>query len=323
MFRLFLTIILIVGVSATGFSKDEDSIVIPVNVEAGKSLHLSVHYIETDGTVKVEATEEVGIILLRQENDKYIYETVSKGITINKMEGLPPGFDELMSELITNASGLSFQYAADNTAYPTELIETKNIRKFMKKMHKGMKKWSKKFAKAEKLDKQKKKQMQVFLDQAMAPLLTKDSEELSRLILEEGQLIFNVTGRQLYLDHYSDSVSSRYYDKANAYFVTQESWFINEYFVDDGTAKISMTSVLHPEEYDAFLGRLKPIFEKKYNKAQVERLMGIWSKFVMNREATYNVDLKSGLPTSGTITSETTLDGKVKSKIINFTMIYE
>lgn len=322
MFRIILIFVFMSGFSGTSFSAEDKVVQLPYSVELNRPIIFSMKYKEVEEGVSIAVSEDFFLTPIKEAGETVIYSVVSRGAQVDNMKGLPPGLDTLIEELIEQASGLSYEYAADNTGYPLELVESREVKSFMKKMAKGMKKWLDRFVKSKNMNKQQKDQMKVVLDQGMAPLLTNDNEELSRMILEELELVFAVTGRNLYVDFQTVYDSSRYFDDGELYMDTQDNWQVDDHDEKAGKISISMTQALHPEEFPAFLERLQAGLVDDYSKADVKAIVDIWANMELYREASYVVDMRSGLPISGKIYSETTFEGKTKSQTIEFTSTY-
>ena len=331
MSKILSILLLYCGLSASSFSQEIENtqegeelatIQLPFAVEMGKPITFNMKYTESMEGASFVVLEEVLITPLRVEGDSVIYKAVSKGASVESMEGLPSGMDELMQELIKQSSGLSYEYSADNTGYPVALVESKDVKAFMKKMVKSMKRWFKKFAKSEKMNKRKKAQLNTVLDQSVAPFLTKDNEKLSRLVLETGELAFAGTGRKLYVDYQTVFDNTRYFEDGEIYMHIQDHWQVDEQSDEAGTISISMTSMLHPEEFPKFIEELKASLKGEYTDEQIVYIVDVWSKMKLNRSASYIFDAKTGLPLSGTITSEVFFEGKPESQEIKFTSTY-
>lgn len=321
MFRKLL-FIFVLGFSASSFSASEEQIQLPYNVALNKPIVFSMQYVEAEEGVSIAASEDFFLTAVKNSGDTTIYNVESGGAKVDSMKGMPAGLDTLITQLVEQSSGLSYAYSADKTGFPIELVESKDVRAFMKKVAKGMDKWLDSFAKSENMNKQQKDQMQAILDEGMAPLLTRDNDELSRLVLENMDLIFAVTGRNLYVDYLTVFDGTRYFEDGELYMETQDEWQIDKQNKKDKTISISMTSALHPEEFPAFLARLEKGLASEYSKEDTKAILDVWSGLKLKREARYVVDMKSGLPISGKIYSETVFEGKTQSKTLEFSSAF-
>lgn len=322
MSRITLVFLLVLGLSNISFAASDKTVQLPYNVELNRPISFSVNFKEEEEDVSIAASERFFLTAIKKSGETVIYSSVSGGAKVDEMKGLPPRLDSIITALIEQSSGLSFKYSADNSGYPLELVESEDVQKFLSKVAQGMNGWLVDFMEPLDLNSQQKKQMQAILDQGMAPLLTTDNEELSRQILQQLEIIFAVTGRNLYVDYQTVYESTRFFEDGETYLPTEELWQVDEQNKATGKISISMSSSLHPDGFAAFLERLKTNLVDSYSEEDIKAIMDIWSKMELNREARYEVDMTSGLPVSGIVYSEVTFDGKTKSQTVEFTSTY-
>lgn len=330
MSRVLSVLLLLFGFAIMGFSQETEvaqeqepaTIQLPFAVEMAKPIKFSIKYTEKIGEVSFVVSEETLITPLRADGEAVIYKAESKSAAVESSQGLPPGLDALMQELIKLSSGLTYEYSADHTGYPDALIESEEIKKFMKEMVNSLNGWYDEFAKAEGMSEQEKAQFQEVLDQSTAPFLTEDNEALSRLVLDEGMLIFAGTGRELYLGHQTIFVNTRFFEAGEIYMYVQDLWQVDEQDEEAGTVSISMSSSLHPEEFPKFIEELKAGLQGEYSDVETTYIVGVWNKMKLDRSASYVIDMKTGLPISGQITSEVFFEGESESQVIEFSSTY-
>ena len=291
------------------------------NLPFGQPVTIDITYkTETNGAL-IELKESVELTALRPNGDEVIYRAKTLAAETVSMVGVPERLQETIAEIGRQAVGMSYEYSADTTGYPLEITDTRPINKFMKKARKGLKKWTKKFAKTHKLSKAQRAQVAAIMDQSIGPFMSTDKEALSLLVLESPQLIFYGTGRGLYLDYYTNYRSFRYLEAAETSFNTLDEWTVNSWNVDTGEAEISFSQDLDKDEFEAFLSRLRAALEEQ--KAQnIETTIAAFRAIKMTREGSYVMDLKTGLPMSGTIVSKSTAEGKNETETIEFTVSY-
>jgi len=317
-----LTFIFTFLFSVSGFSASEETVQLPYRVEMLKPIIFSVKYLEQEAGVSIGISEDFFLTPLRSSKESVIYSVESAGARIDHMKGLPPSLEPVLKKLIEQASGLSYEYAADGTGYPLKVVASKEINTFMKKMASTLDDWLDKFAESKNIDSQLKSQMQSVLDEGMAPLLTKDDEELSRLILNELELIFAVTGRNLYIDYGTVYDNTRYFDDGELYMHTQDEWLVENQDKKGKNISISMSSTLHPEKHPEFVESLRENLKGEYSKEDVNAIVDIWANMELSRQSSYEVDMTTGLPTSGQITSKTVFNGEQKLQKLEFTSSY-
>lgn len=289
------------------------------NVPLNQPITINTSYKIDENGALVELSEVTELTALRVEGDNVVYRAKTTAANTISMTGVPPLMEETFAEIGEQAVGLSFEYIADATGYPLEITDTKPINKFMGKARKSLGKWIKKFSKKNKLSKAQRAQVSAIMDQSMAPYLSKDKATLSQLVLESPQLIFYGTGRGLYLDYYSVFNTVRYLEEAKINFHTIDEWVVNNWDAENGVAEIGFTQKINDEEFQAFLGRLRPALEAQ-KVPNIETTMAAFGAIKMSREGSYKMDMKTGLPISGSITSKSFVDGKSKTETIDFTI---
>jgi len=291
------------------------------NLPIGQPVTIDITYKTDTNGVVVELRETAEITALRPDGDNIIYRAKTLAAETVSMAGMPELLQETIAEISGQAVGRSYEYAADATGYPTAITDTTPINKFMKKARKSLKKWAKKFGKKRKLTKPQRTQVMAIVDQSLAPFMSTDKEALSQLVLESPQLIFYGTGRGLYLDYYTFYNSARYLDAAEVGFNTLDEWAVEVWDVEKNIAEISFTQDLDKAEFDAFLGRLRAALGEQ-NVPNVEASMAAYQGIKMTRKGSYVMDMKSGLPVSGTVTSYSFFNGKSETETIEFTLTY-
>lgn len=291
------------------------------NLPIGQPVTIEITYKTDTNGVVVELRETAELTALRPDGDNIVYRAKTLSAETVSMVGMPELLQETIAEIGGQAVGMSYEYAADATGYPLEIIDTTPINKFMKKARKSLKKWTKKFGKKHKLSKEQRTQVSAIVDQSLAPFMSTDKGALSQLVLESPQLIFYGTGRGLFLDYYTFYNSSRYLEVAEIDFNTLDEWAVQSWDLDKGIAEISFTQDLEKEEFEAFLGRLRTALEEQ--KAQnIETTIAAFRAIKMTREGSYKMDMKTGLPISGTIVSKSFAEGKNETETIEFTVSY-
>jgi len=323
MFRkiLVFTIVLFtaVSVSAQEVSVKDDKRYgqLQYNLPLGQPVTIDITYkTETNG-VLVELKETAELVALRPDGDNVIYRAKTLAAETVSVVGMPELLQETLTEIGEQAVGMSYEYSANATGYPLEITDTAPINKFMKKARKGLKKWTKKFAKKNKLSKAQRAQISAIIDQSLAPFLSKDKETVSRLVLESPQLIMYGIGRGLFLDYYSVFNTTRYLDAAEISFHTVDEWMVKTWDTENSIAELEFTQQLNEEEFEAFLGRLRPALEAQ-STPNLEATMAAFAAIKMSREGSYKMDMKTGLPISGTIISKSSADGQNETETIEF-----
>ncbi|NVJ96929.1 MAG: hypothetical protein HWE25_02190 [Alphaproteobacteria bacterium] len=312
----------------SAFAQEEETaetIEFPFIVEMKKPITLNTTYTMQNGPAHVSGNETVVLTPLKQKGDQVIYRYKSVDSELVKTDGLPPLFEELVAQIGAAATGVTYEYAADATGYPLELTRSKDIKAMVKKARKSLMKWAKKYAKANKLGKEQEANVLAATEQAFLEEFPEDEEALGPKVLEQGQLIFYGTGRSLYLDYYTEFNTTRYFEPGQATFHTIDSWAVVSIDEEKGEAVISLDQNLNDEEYQAFLGRLKTMLMEQHGPAKeaaVDALVEKYRNLKLTRQAEYVLDMKTGLPSSGTIRSEQVFDGNAEIETIEFTMGY-
>ena len=328
MYRFFVAFcffIYTIGVSA---QEDIETRQLPFNLELNRPITVKVAMKQTQGPVTFTYTETTLLEALRTEENAVIYKAETVAANVDSIEGLPDALSSLaplMEKLATEAVGMEFEYAADATGYPNQLTEHKQINRFMKKMGKGLKKWVKKFGREQDLDKQQIAFMNQLADQEIAPFLTDNIEELSRMVLEEGQLMFSATGREFYVGYYTEFKGTRYFEPGETYFYTTDSWLLDTYDEDAGEAIVTWEQTLDSEEFDGFLQRYHDLLLEQNGpekQAAIDAQVEKYRQLELNRNATFTIDLTTGLPKSGTIFSSQKFSGEAEQQELSFTMEY-
>jgi len=291
------------------------------NLPLNHPITINITYKTNEGGAGLEATETVELTALRPDGDTVIYRAKTLAADLISVTGAPDMLKEALVEIGKSSIGMAYEYSADATGYPLEITDTRPVNKFIKKAGKSLKKWVKKFAKKNKLSKAERAQVMAIMDQSLVPFLSKDKEALSRLVLENPQLVFYGTGRGLYLDYYTGFDTARYLEDAEVNFHTVDEWAIDNWDAENGVAELSFTQKLNEEEFKAFLGRLRTALEAE-NNPNIETTIAAFRAIKMTREGSYKMDMKTGLPLSGTVTSNTFVNGKDETEIIDFTVKY-
>lgn len=327
MFRIFAAFCIFfctIGVAA----QDVETRQLPFNLELNRPITVNTHTKQIQGNVSFTFSETMVLEALRTEEGAVIYKAETVAADVDSIEGLPDALSSLaplMEKLAVDAVGMEFEYSADATGYPSQLTEHKQVNRFMKKMGKDLKKWLKKFGREQKLNKQQVALMNQMADQQIAPFLTDDIEELSRMVLEEGQLMFSATGRELYVGYYTEFKGTRYFEPGQAYFYTKDSWLLDTYDEDAGEAIVTWEQTLDPEEFDGFLQRYQAVLLEQNGperQAAIDAQVEKYRQLQLNRSATFTIDLTTGLPKSGTIVSNQEFSGEAEQQELSFTMEY-
>lgn len=291
------------------------------NVGLNQPIKVSITYKNEQGGAVMEAKEVNEVVALRQEGDAVIYNAKVMESELLSATGIPEDLVPTLEQLGKQSIGMEYQYSADATGYPIALQDTAPINKFMKKANKSLKKWVKKFAKKNKLSKAERQQLMAMSEQSMAPYLSDDATELGHVVLETPQMVFYGTGRGLYFDYYTVFNTTRYLEDAEISFHTVDEWAINSWDTENGVAELSFTQKMNEEEHQAFLGRLRENLVKE-NNPNVDAYVNAYAAIEMTREGSYVMDMKSGLPISGTVTSYKKVDGNEETETISFTVSY-
>ncbi|SDD38783.1 hypothetical protein [Kordiimonas lacus] len=323
---LAATLLLIGGLlPATAQEEEPASIEMPLSIEMEKPITMDVTYKMEQGPVSLTARETMTLTPLRTEGEQVIYRYKSLDSEFLDLQGMPPLFSNVLVQITDAAQGITYEYAADNTGYPLELTETKNIRKVIKQARKSLQKWAKSFAKENGLNKQQQAQVVAVTEQSLLEAFPEEDEALAAAVLEQGQMVFYGTGRSLYLDYYTEFNTTRYFAPGQATFHTIDSWQVVSYDEEKSEAVIRFDQYLNDEEFKGFLERLKPVLMEQNGPAQeaaVDALVEKYRLLQLNRQGEYVIDLVTGLPMSGTIRSEEIFDGNTEVETIEFTTKY-
>ncbi len=217
MTRIFAGIIA-VFFSVSVWAQDEETKTLPFEIDLKKSIIVESTTTQTQGAFIGVFKDTTRLTPKKRQDDMVIFEAETIEAEMVSVEGVPPFLTELLENVTADAKGLKFQYAADATGYPTKLTKYKKISSFMKKMGRGLKKWAKKFGKSKGLNDQQFAVMNGFIDQSIAPFMSDDPEKLALVVLEQPQMMFFATGRELYVDYYTELKGTRYFKEGQAHF---------------------------------------------------------------------------------------------------------
>lgn len=304
---------------------EPESIQLPFDIEMGKTLTLNTTLTQEEGGARLVATETAELTPLKVDGDKVLYRYKTTGADLVSAEGMPPFMLPLLEKMAAESKGLSFEYAADATGYPDTLTKYKRITKFMQGVGQDLVEWAKKYAVSEGLTGQQATILAGAIQQSIAPYMTEDVDSLSRLVLEEGQIIFSATARTMYPGYYSQSKGTRFFLPGNAYFYTDDNWALESYDEDAGQAVITWDSTLHPQEYEAFLTRYHANLTEENGPEMAEAIETEINKYrnlKLTRTGRYTIDLSNGLPGEGSVRSETIWEGNTEVETIDFTLNY-
>ena len=300
----------------------EETVTIAFNVPLKKKITLRSTTISENSTTRFEATETTVLTPIKKNKEGYIYKAKTTAAKLVSTKGIPPLLLATLERLGQEAVGMSFEYQTDGTGYPTALTKHKKVTRFMKKLTKKMRKWVKATAKKKNLNAEQANRLIAVVDQATQEFTNADTEALSRLVLEDGQLLFLPTGRRLFVNYDTSYDSSRYFAPVQAYFHTDDIWSLDSYDETTSKAEISFTQTLDTEEYAGFMERYRTLLIDKHGEgklAAIEKELARYATLSLTRSGYYVVDLKTGFPLSGTITSKQTFNGKEEVDTFSFT----
>jgi len=323
---LAATLLLVGGLlPATAQEEEPASVEMPLNIELKKPITMNVTYKMEQSPVSVAARETIELKPLRKEGEQTIYSYKSLESELLDMQGMPPLFSDVLAQVTDAAKGITYEYAADETGYPLDLTETKKIKKLMKTARKSLKKWAKDFAKENGLNSQQQAKVMTLAEKSLLEAFPEEHEALATEVLEQAQMIFYGTGRSLYRDYYTEYNTTRHFAPGEITFHTVDSWQVVSYDEEKGEAVLRFDQYLNDDEFKGFLERLKPVLMEQFGPAQeaeIDALVDQYRLLQLNRQGEYVIDLKTGLPMSGTIRSEEVFQGKTKAETIEFTTTY-
>ncbi|TNE62404.1 MAG: hypothetical protein EP335_12490 [Alphaproteobacteria bacterium] len=303
----------------------ETVIQLPFDIELKRPMTVDVTYTYEKAGASIEARERIRLTALKKAEDHMVFSAVSEGGSLEKAEGLPPYLQGTLEKITADMGGLSYEYKTDLSGFPSELTKAKDVRKFVAKLGKAMEKWAGKFGKEQKLSADQIAQVQGFAKAWVEPFLADDPAELSRLILDGGQLMFFGTGRELYVNYFTLSQSTRYFEPGKAWFEVTEEWEVTELDEEAGRATLYFRQSLSPEKYQAFLGRLRDMLVKQNGadrQKEIDAYVANYEALQLNREGEYVMDLKTGLPLSGHVIEEQVFQGQRELESMRFALAY-
>ena len=296
----------------------QETIVFPYSIEIGKPIIFNTTYKSTEKGISVSASETSELTLQSAKDNVYIYTDKVLEAKVDETNGLPPGLKEVMIKTIEKMSSLSITYEADATGYPSQLLDGSDLRKAISEMGSDLNLWLLNSESLKDKTDQEKQKIATIVEGIFKKTFPDDDGALSNRILSQGQLIFAATGRELYLGYQSVMDSSRYYDDGDIILETTDTWQIDEINKEKNIAEVSWWSKLNPEKHEEFLVRLKEGLKGKYKKNQVEHYVNEWRKLKFDLEGYYEINLTTGLPVYGYITTTTEMEGSTKKDVYKF-----
>ncbi|MBO6504508.1 MAG: hypothetical protein JJ850_03890 [Kordiimonadaceae bacterium] len=312
---------------ATSVAAQDDqpnTFTMPSAIADGKTIIVDSTLANSQGAFKMEATESIRLTPIGTSGEMATFKATTIAADLTSVEGVPPFLGAVLENMGERSVGRSFEYGADMDGLPLQLTEYSEIGPFMEELSQGVKDWSVQFGEQQGLNEQQMAMLTGFVDQGLAPFLSKDPEVLGRLVLETPQLMFGAAGRQLFeVGYYSENQGTRYMDELQGYLFTVDRWELISHDTDAGEAIVNFEQTLDPAEHEAFLERLTNVLLQQYGEAQataIQAEVDHYRALQLTRSADYTIDLSTGLVKNGSLRSEKVFKGSTEVENLSFSM---